>query len=339
MNSLVGEKLSIVTPKPQTTRKPVLGICTFDNVQIVFKDTPGILQPKYELQRSMMGYVEEAIEDSDILAVIIEIIPKVTAEEYLPPDFIDALKNIKKPRVLIINKIDLLKNVKEVLPLMDKFNRMGIFARHFYLVSRIENSQPVRHERALLALSIMLAMILVASFEKMSMLEAGMLAAGAMIVTRCCTGAVARRSVDWNVLIAIAASLAIGEAIESTGVAKVVAGQLIGLASGSPWWTLVAVYGVALLLTELVTNNAAAVLVFPIAMQTAAKLGVSYMPFAMAVAVAASYGFATPMGYQTHLMVYGPGGYRFSDFFKIGITLDVLCWVVAVAIIHFVFPF
>jgi GTP-binding protein Era len=127
MNSLVGEKLSIVTPKPQTTRKPVLGICTFDNTQIVFKDTPGILQPKYELQRSLMGYVEEAIEDSDVLAVIVEIIPKVTAEEYLPPDFIEALKNIKKPKVLIINKIDLLKNVKEVLPLMDKFNRLGIF--------------------------------------------------------------------------------------------------------------------------------------------------------------------------------------------------------------------
>jgi di/tricarboxylate transporter len=212
-------------------------------------------------------------------------------------------------------------------------------SRHFYLVSQIENSQPVRHERALLALSIMLAMVLVASFELLSMLEAGMLAAGAMIVTRCCTGATARRSVDWNVLIAIAASLAIGAAIESTGVAKVVAGQLIGLASGSPWWTLVAVYGVALLLTELVTNNAAAVLVFPIAMQTAANLGVSYTPFVMAVAVAASYGFATPMGYQTHLMVYGPGGYRFSDFFKIGLILDVLCWIVAVVIIRFVFPF
>lgn len=212
-------------------------------------------------------------------------------------------------------------------------------SRHFYLVSKVENSQPVRHERALLALSIMIAMVVVASFEILSMLEAGLLAAGAMIVTRCCTGVMARRSVDWNVLIAIAASLAIGEAIESTGVAKVASTQLIGLASGSPWWSLVATYGVALLLTELVTNNAAAVLVFPIAMQTASQLGVNYMPFVMAVAVAASLGFATPMGYQTHLMVYGPGGYKFTDFFRIGILLDILCWIVAVLMIRFAFPF
>jgi di/tricarboxylate transporter len=185
----------------------------------------------------------------------------------------------------------------------------------------------------------MLAMILVASFELVSMLEAGMIAAGAMLITRCCTGQQARRSVDWNVLIAIAASLAIGQAIHSSGLAKVLSTQLIGLAAGRPWWSLVAIYGVALLLTELVTNNAAAVLVFPIAMQTARDLNVNYFPFVMAITVAASLGFATPMGYQTHMMVYGPGGYRFTDFLKIGLTLDVLCWIIAIIVIPIAFPF
>ncbi|HOA73254.1 MAG TPA: SLC13 family permease [Phycisphaerae bacterium] len=212
-------------------------------------------------------------------------------------------------------------------------------SRHFYLVSAVENSQPVRHERGLLALAIMIAMVLVASFEWLSMLEAGMIAAGAMIVTGCCTGTMARRSVDWSVLIAIAASLAIGRALEITGVAAVAATQLTSWASGSPMLSLIAIYGVCLLLTELVTNNAAAVLMFPIALQTAHQLGVNYLPFVLAVAVSASYGFATPLGYQTHLMVYGPGGYRFSDFFKVGLAIDILCWIVAVSVLPLAFPF
>lgn len=212
-------------------------------------------------------------------------------------------------------------------------------SKHFYLVSKVENFAPVRHERVLLALAIMLSMVLAVSLELLSMLEAGMLAAGAMLISRCCTGQMARRSVDWNVLIAIAASLAIGRAIETSGLATVLATQVIGLASGNAWMSLVVIYGVSLLLTELVTNNAAAVLVFPIALQTAQGLGVDYTPFMMAIALSASLGFATPMGYQTHLMVYGPGGYRFMDFFKAGVALDVVCWIIAIIVIPMAFPF
>lgn len=212
-------------------------------------------------------------------------------------------------------------------------------SRHFYLVSRVENSQPVRHERAMLAVSILAAMVLVVSLELLTMLEAGLLAAGAMIVSRCCTGVMARRSVDWNVLIAIAASLALGEALDQTGVAGVISGELVGLAAGSPFWSLVAVYGATLLLTELVTNNAAAVLLFPVALQTSQQLGVEPLPFMMAVAVAASLGFATPFSYQTHLMVQGPGGYRFMDFVRIGLALDVICWILGVIAIRLSFPF
>lgn len=212
-------------------------------------------------------------------------------------------------------------------------------SRHFYLVSQVENSQPVRHEKALIALFIMLAMVVSASVGWLSMIEAGMLAAGGMILTRCCTSQMARRSVDWSILVAIAASLAIGQAIQTTGLADVLATGLTKISSGHAWWSLVVIYGLALILTELITNNAAAILVFPIAIQTAAQLNVNYMPYVIAIALAASLGFATPLGYQTHLMVYGPGGYRFSDFIKIGVPLDIMCWTLAVLIIPLVFPF
>ena len=102
---------------------------------------------------------------------------------------------------------------------------------------------------------------------------------------------------------------------------------------------LVAIYVATLLLTELLTNNAAAALAFPIAHATAESLGVSTLPFAIAVCVAASCGFATPTGYQTHLMVYGAGGYRFSDFMKMGLGLDIVCLVIACILIPIVIGF
>jgi di/tricarboxylate transporter len=92
-------------------------------------------------------------------------------------------------------------------------------------------------------------------------------------------------------------------------------------------------------MTELVTNNAAAALAFPIAHAAARGLGVSFLPFAVTIAIAASAGFAIPSGYQTHLMVLGPGGYRFSDFARIGLPLDLLCGVITVALAPLVYPF
>ena len=106
-----------------------------------------------------------------------------------------------------------------------------------------------------------------------------------------------------------------------------------------PWAVLGAVYLVTAVLTELVTNNAAAALAFPLAHATAQGLDVSFMPFAVTVAVAASAGFATPLGYQTHLMVLGPGGYKFGDFLRVGIPLDILCGVTTVTLVPFFYPF
>ncbi|HUY90513.1 MAG TPA: SLC13 family permease, partial [Pirellulales bacterium] len=182
--------------------------------------------------------------------------------------------------------------------------------RDFFLVSRLEDSQPPRHDRAFLATAILLGMVLAVTLTGIGMLKAAMVAAGLMLITRCCTVSLARRSVDWEVLLAIAASFGISAALEKTGAAQMVAGNLIGLASGNPWATLAMVYLVTLIATELITNNAAAALMFPLAIATAGRLEVSAMPFVISVMMAASAGFATPIGYQTNLMVYGPGGYR-----------------------------
>ena len=212
-------------------------------------------------------------------------------------------------------------------------------SHHFYLVSRVEGSVPVRHERAPLAIIILLLMILAASFTQLGMLKAAMLAAGAMLITRCCTSAMARNSVEWKIILAVAAAFALGAAVEKSGLARAIADSLTSVSRGNATMSLIAIYGVTLLLTELISHSAAVSLLFPIALKTAEGLGVHYMPFVAAVTVAGSLGFATPLGYQTHMMVYGPGGYRFTDFLRIGIPMDILCGIIAILTIPLVLPF
>ena len=209
----------------------------------------------------------------------------------------------------------------------------------FFLVSAVENSQPLRHDRALVAAVILLGLVLTVGLGVFSMLQASLLAAALTVATRCCTGAVARRSVDWSVLIVIAASLGLGRALEVTGAAGVIAGGLVALAGNNPWIGLAVVYAITAFFTAVVTNNAAAVLMFPVALTLADTLGVDFMPFVIAIMMGASASFATPIGYQTNLMVYGPGGYRFTDYLKIGLPLNLLTAAVAVLIIPFVWNF
>jgi di/tricarboxylate transporter len=211
-------------------------------------------------------------------------------------------------------------------------------SHHFYLVSRVEESSPINYDRAYLAIAILIAMILTASLSGLGMLKSAMLAAGLMIFTRCCTSVQARRSVEWKIILTVAAAFALGTAVEKSGLARVIAQQITSAAAGDPLLSLAGIYGGTLLLTELISHSAAVSLLFPIALGTAQNLGIDYMPFVAAVTVAGSLGFATPLGYQTHMMVYGPGGYRLADFLRIGIPMDLLCWILAMLTIPQVFP-
>jgi di/tricarboxylate transporter len=146
------------------------------------------------------------------------------------------------------------------------------------------------------------------------------------------------RNIEWDVLIVIAAALGFGAALEQTGAAEAIAGGVISLVHDQPWLALAMVYLVTTFFTEIITNNAAAALVFPIAMSTADRLHVNPMPFIICIMIGASASFATPIGYQTNMMVYGPGGYRFGDYLKFGIPLNVTFGVVAVILAPLIWP-
>jgi di/tricarboxylate transporter len=212
-------------------------------------------------------------------------------------------------------------------------------SRDFLLVSQLGDSHPLNHDRASVALAIAGGMVLAVTAGWLTMLEAALLAAGLMIVTRCTDGRTARRAPDWQILVVIATSFGIGAAMEKTGAASLLAGGLIGLAGGDPWLTLALVFVATALLTSFATNNVAAVLVFPIALQAAHGMGVDPTPFVVTIMVSASASFATPIGYQTNLMVFNVGGYRFSDFLRVGVPLTLVLAVVTVTVVPLVWHF
>jgi di/tricarboxylate transporter len=212
-------------------------------------------------------------------------------------------------------------------------------SRDFFLVSAVENSSPPHHDKALLATGLLAALVILTALEVVPVLIAAFVVAGLMIVTKCLSVENARKSINWEVLLAIAAAFGLGKALEASGSARNVADGLLSWAGTNPYLALAIIYFTTVLVTELITNNAAAALMFPFAMATATKLDVSPFPFVIAIMMAASAGFATPIGYQTNLMVYGPGGYRFSDYVKVGLPLDFLIGIVTIVITPLVFKF
>ncbi len=219
------------------------------------------------------------------------------------------------------------------------FARKHKYNREFLLVSSLQDSAPPDFRRAPLALGILVVMIVVATLEWLPLLQASLIAAGAMVATGCITMYTATRSIEYNIVAGIAASFALGAALMESGAAQLVGDALVSLAVGNPLLVLIALYFTTMVVTELITNNAAGVLMFPIAMAVAEAAHVNYMPYVIAVMVAASCGFTTPLGYQTNLMVYGPGGYRFSDFVRFGLPLNIICGVITVIIVPRVWPF
>ena len=211
------------------------------------------------------------------------------------------------------------------------------YSRDFLLINELDEERP-DHSRALLSWGILGALVLLAATGVTSMLNAALLGAGMMIMTRCVSVAEAKRSLDLTVIITIAASFAIGTALQKTGAAQYLGEGILGVAGNNPILLLVLTYVAVSLLTETITNNAAALIMLPIVLAMTSALGLNEAPFVLAVMMAASASFATPLGYQTNLMVYGPGGYRFSDFLRIGVPMNIVVGVATIAAISVLWP-
>lgn len=185
---------------------------------------------------------------------------------------------------------------------------------------------------------ILLAMIVCSSLNLIPLLQASFLAAFAMIIFRCCTINQARESIDWGLLMVFAGSISLGSAIEYTGIATKIAEGILSVCGSNPMFALAGICFAATFLTEFTSNTATAAIFFPITYQIAVTLGVNPLTFCVALMIAVSSSFATPIGSPTHMMVYGPGGYRFVDFMRIGLPMNVIILAADLFIVPLLFP-
>lgn len=211
------------------------------------------------------------------------------------------------------------------------------YSRDFLLISELDEERP-DHSRAWLSWGILVGVVVLAATGLTSMLNASLLGAALMIASRCLTLADAKRSLDLTVIITIGASFALGNALQKTGAAAYLGESVMQLAGNNPVLLLVLSYLMVSALTETITNNAAALIMLPVVLAVTTALGLNPEPFVITLMVAASASFATPLGYQTNLMVYGPGGYRFSDFLRIGIPMNLVVGAATIGAILLLWP-
>lgn len=200
------------------------------------------------------------------------------------------------------------------------------------------DTKPKLGYKTVVAAIIMIGMILLSSFGVLTLLSSCFLAALLMILCRCCTIKQAKQSVNWDVLMVFAGSVCLGCAIEQTGLAQIITNGLLSVCGSNPIVILIAICFTGTFITEFISNTAAGAIFAPIAYTTALQLGVNPLTFCVALMISVSSSFATPIGSPTHLMVYGPGGYRFVDFLRVGIPMNLIILVANVFITLLVFP-
>ncbi len=198
----------------------------------------------------------------------------------------------------------------------------------------------LRKNRAFIALAVLLAVVVLTTLNVIPVMEAAILGAVAMVVTQCLGIEEAYKAIDWKIIFLLAGVLPLGLALESSGATLWLSERFLQpLAVHGPVMLLAVLYIVTAVLTEAMSNNAAAAILAPIAFTTAASLNIDPRPLLVAITFAASTSFATPIGYKTNTMIFSPGGYKFLDFTKVGAPLNIIFWGIAVLLIPLIWPF
>ena len=193
-------------------------------------------------------------------------------------------------------------------------------------------------KKTLVSTTIMIAMVVLSALGVMPLLQCAFLAAGAMLIFRCCNVDQAMKAINWEILMVFAGSVVLGVAIQKTGIAERLAFGILDVCGTNPIVVMAAICFVGTFITELISNTAAGAMFFPIMYEAAEKLGYEPYPFLIALMVSVSSSFATPIGSPTHMLVYGPGGYRFSDFMRIGLLMNLIILAANILIVNIVYP-
>lgn len=226
-----------------------------------------------------------------------------------------------------------------VVEVGDEFFYENRRERDFILIKRVEGVRVQRLDRAVVALSITVAMVILAATGTTTMLNAALLATMAMLASGCLTLERLWQSVDWQTIVVLGAAVGLESAITGSGLASKAASLFASIGGRSPILALTAVYLGTVLLTNVISNVAAAVMMFSVAVSLSTSLGVSFFPFAMILMSGASCAFINPASFQTNLMVQQPGGYVFSDFARVGIPLTLIVGTIVIVLAPMVYGF
>ena len=193
-------------------------------------------------------------------------------------------------------------------------------------------------KKTLISTTIMIAMVVLSALNIIPLLQCAFLAAMAMLIFKCCNVDQAMKSINWDILMVFAGSVVLGIAIQKTGIAERLAFGILDVCGSNPIVVMTAICLVGTFITEFISNTAAGAMFFPIMYEAAEKLGYEPYPFLIALMVSVSSSFATPIGSPTHMLVYGPGGYRFSDFMRIGLLMNFIILAANIFIVNIIYP-
>ena len=205
---------------------------------------------------------------------------------------------------------------------------------HFFDSAQVPNIG----KKTLISTTIMILMVVLSALNVIPLLQCAFLAAMAMLLFKCCSVDQAMKAINWEILMVFAGSVVLGVAIQKTGIAERLAFGILDVCGSNPIVVMTAICFVGTFITEFISNTAAGAMFFPIMYEAADKLGYEPYPFLIALMVSVSSSFATPIGSPTHMLVYGPGGYRFSDFMRIGLLMNLIILAANILIVNMVYP-
>ena len=205
---------------------------------------------------------------------------------------------------------------------------------HFFYSEQVVNIGP----KPFISSVIMISMVALSALNVLPLLQCAFIAAAAMLLLRCCSAEQAMKAINWDILMVFAGSVVLGLAIQKTGIAERLALGILDVCGTNPLVVMTAICFVGTFITEFISNTAAGAMFFPIMYEAAEKLGYEPYPFLIALMVSVSSSFATPIGSPTHMLVYGPGGYRFSDFMRIGLLMNLIILAANIFIVNIIYP-
>jgi len=331
--------------------KPLTTIIRSGDILLVHSNAAKLLKMKdvYKLHTNADAVIDDQKLSSDEVKLIETLIPPrspLLGRTLENSDFVKrygcvVLALQRRGKILRERLVDIQLDSGDTLLLQcDKDDVDRLLSSSDLVVTNELTDLHLRKDRAFIALLFLALVVSLAAFNIVPLLTAALIGAIGMILGRCLTLEEAYQAIDWKVIFLFGGMIPLGMAMYQTGAAAWLANTVIKSAADfGPLAVLAALYLLTAILTELMSNVAAAILLAPVAIALATKLGVSPHPFLIAITFAASTSFSTPIGYQTNTMIYAPGGYRFFDFARIGAPLNLIFWAIVVILIPEFWPF